>query len=302
MKRLTLILLSMLLMAGFTARAQKKATINFTIKEFDFGKIKEEGGVKVCKFDFSNTGNDSLKILSVNPGMSGANCDWAKKAIPPKGKGFIQASWDPKSRPGPFQKTIEVTTNDLDQPRISLMFKGMVEPRPKTPADEYPTPVGHLRFKVPQVAFNNINNTDTKTDTVKMYNEWNQVMTISISKLPDYITCQLIPDQQLKPKQKGIVLVTYNAAKRNDFGYVNDRFSITTNDSVQPEKPISISANIVEDFSKMTPEQLQNAAKINFENTTYDFGTIKEGEKIEHDFKFTNSGNNDLFIRKVKGS
>jgi hypothetical protein len=52
----------------------------------------------------------------------------------------------------------------------------------------------------------------------------------------------------------------------------------------------------------MTPEQLKNAAKIKFENTTYDFDTITEGQKIEHDFKFTNEGNSDLFIRKVKGS
>jgi hypothetical protein len=127
-------------------------------------------------------------------------------------------------------------------------------------------------------------------------------MTMSISNLPIYITCKLVPDKQLNPKQKGMVIVTYDASKRNDFGYVNDQFTLLTNDSIQPEKTIKISANIVEDFSKLTPEQLQNAPKITFENSTYNFGTIREGDKVEHDYTFSNTGKSELIIRKTKVS
>ena len=42
--------------------------------------------------------------------------------------------------------------------------------------------------------------------------------------------------------------------------------------------------------------------EIQFEEETYDFGTIKEGEKISHDFKFRNTGNAELIIRSGSGS
>ena len=99
-----------------------------------------------------------------------------------------------------------------------------------------------------------------------------------------------------------MIIINYDVAKRNDFGYVYDRILLNTNDSTQPEKTLNVSLNIVEDFSKLTPEQLAKAPKIKFENTTYNFNTVKSGEKVECAFNFTNEGKSDLIIRKVKAS
>lgn len=41
---------------------------------------------------------------------------------------------------------------------------------------------------------------------------------------------------------------------------------------------------------------------IKFEESTYDYGTIKDGEKIKHSYKFTNTGKNPLIISDAKGS
>jgi len=41
---------------------------------------------------------------------------------------------------------------------------------------------------------------------------------------------------------------------------------------------------------------------IKFETTDHDFGTINEGDKVEHVYKFTNTGNADLVISGVKAS
>ncbi|HNW70179.1 MAG TPA: DUF1573 domain-containing protein [Bacteroidales bacterium] len=167
--------------------------------------------------------------------------------------------------------------------------------------EEYPTAMGHIQISTPQIAFNTIKNTDVLTDTLKIINVGEKEISMSFSELPAHITCKLIPER-LSPKQKGIIVLTWDALKSNYFGSVYERINLSTNDSVQLIKPLDITAYIVEDFSNLTPEQLQNAAKIKFENTTYNFGSIKEGEKIETDFKFTNVGINDLFIRKVKAS
>ena len=39
-----------------------------------------------------------------------------------------------------------------------------------------------------------------------------------------------------------------------------------------------------------------------FEETTFDFGTVQEGEKVSHVYKFTNTGNEPLILSDAKGS
>ncbi|WP_159799995.1 DUF1573 domain-containing protein [Flavobacterium sp. MK4S-17] len=39
-----------------------------------------------------------------------------------------------------------------------------------------------------------------------------------------------------------------------------------------------------------------------FENLEYDFGTVNEGDKVEHVYTFTNEGSADLIINEVKPS
>ena len=42
--------------------------------------------------------------------------------------------------------------------------------------------------------------------------------------------------------------------------------------------------------------------KIKFKKMVHDFGRLKEGEKREFDFEFTNTGKEDLYIEDCKGS
>ncbi|MBL7942801.1 MAG: DUF1573 domain-containing protein [Flavobacteriales bacterium] len=64
-------------------------------------------------------------------------------------------------------------------------------------------------------------------------------------------------------------------------------------------KPIDVGAQ------KEQPGQASaNRAKttIAFETTTHDFGTMKEGDRVEYSFKFTNTGKEPLIIEDAKGS
>jgi len=43
-------------------------------------------------------------------------------------------------------------------------------------------------------------------------------------------------------------------------------------------------------------------AVLTLENDSYDFGEVKEGEKVEHEFAFTNTGTEPLIISRVQAS
>jgi hypothetical protein len=46
----------------------------------------------------------------------------------------------------------------------------------------------------------------------------------------------------------------------------------------------------------------ENAAVMSFEQTEYDFGTIKQGTVVDHTFKFTNTGKSPLIIESASAS
>jgi len=47
------------------------------------------------------------------------------------------------------------------------------------------------------------------------------------------------------------------------------------------------------------PRSGDNKASMNFEEATFDFGTLKSGEKVKHHYKFTNTGNAPLIIHNA---
>lgn len=297
----TFLITAVLLLAFTSGFAQKAARITFDAYIHDFGKIKEDGGFVNCTFHFTNTGDDSLKITKVTPGCGCTTAEWTQTAVPPGGRGYLKTTFDPKNRPGPFQKAITINTNDPANPSLAVSVKGEVLPRQKTYLDFYPNKIGNLRFASTQYNLGNVKNTVVKTDTMKVYNDWKNEITFSFNNLPPYLSCYAKPEK-LKPQKEGMIILSYDASKRGDFGYLYDRVIASTNDSAQPGKTISISVNIVEDFASWTPEMKQNAPRISFASTTYDFGKAKHKDKVEFDYVFTNTGKSDLIIRKTKAS
>ncbi len=301
MKNSTLIITALLMVISVVTFAQEKPTIQFQSKVFDYGLIKEENGPQKGVFTFTNIGNDTLLIISVRPSCGCTASDYTKDPVLPGGSGKIEATYNPQGRPGEFNKAITVTTNDPDNQSVVLTIKGNVQAKPKSKADNYPNKIGNLYFKTNHLAFQDIKDNEVKTDTFKMFNNSGKVMNIKFNELPAFLTVQ-IKDAVLQPEMESYIVVTFNAKQRADYGYVFDKFFLTTDDADQPEKLLYVSANILQDFSWMTEKDKKKAPHILFESESFDFGTIKEGNNVEYSFKFTNTGKSMLKILKTKAS
>ena len=290
-----------LLLLAFPALAiaQGKAAFRFEVMTKDVGEVKEEKGPVSVTFHFVNAGKDTLKIAYIKSSKPSLSCAYSK-FVPPGKPGVIDVTFNPKGTTGKFSSTLTVFANT--QPAETVLgVIGIVNSKNAGPYQKYPFASGNLRSTGNLLNLHEIYNTTIVTDTILLYNNLNRTMKIDTGYVPEAVIKIRWP-RKLKSHKSGRLILTYDASKKKDWGLVQDKIELRTNDSLMPEKLFSVVASISEDFSSLTPEQKAAAAHCKVDNPAYNFGTIQTGEVVRHDFLFTNTGKSVLHIRKVKAS
>jgi uncharacterized cupredoxin-like copper-binding protein len=297
--------LSLLILASFASLClfAQTETIIFNKTTHDFGNINEEKGPVTFDFTFKNAGNDTLRVSNVQASCGCTTPKWSKEPILPGKEGVISAQYDPKNRPGAFNKSITVTSN-ANPSNVVLYIKGVVNPKPKAPSDDYPTVIGALRMKSSYLNLGDISTKETFKMDFEMYNDSkdNIVFNANDIKVPSHIKLKFEP-LTLEPAKKGKLTVIYDAKAKNDWGYVSDIIEFSTLDGGnQSTKNLTVTATVNEHFPTLTEEQKMKAPKMVFEKTSHDFGKIKQNDVVTYDFVFKNTGMQELQIRKTKAS
>ncbi|GJM60236.1 MULTISPECIES: DUF1573 domain-containing protein [Persicobacter] len=298
MKRFPLMLLAMVI--SFATMGQQ-AKITFVEQTHDFGEIKEADGPVTYEFKFKNEGQIPLQISNVRASCGCTTPAWSKEPILPGKEGFIKASYNPKGRPGSFHKSLTITSNA--DPNVQYLYiKGKVEPRPRTPKDDLPTQLGALRIKYRSFNMGKLTNQKEVTKTFDMMNDSEKTLTLKGATSPDHIEVSFSKNI-LAPQEKGKISITYDPAAKDDLGFLSDQVTITTDEAgADAKKSLRVVATVEEYFPPMTSSELAQAPKLNISGATYDFGTVNEGQKVEHDFVIRNNGKQPLNIRKTKAN
>ena len=76
-----------------------------------------------------------------------------------------------------------------------------------------------------------------------------------------------------------------------------ESLTTTTGNEVNPQTTANPSSVAAEQSAPVGPTTVMK-----FEHTDYEFGTVKEGEKVSHTYTFTNTGDEPLIISSAKGS
>ncbi len=289
------------LLSGTTLAGQELKNLTFEEPSHDFGAIKEVDGPAEFDFVFKNTGATPIKILHVKASCGCTTPAWTKEEVAPDEEGFIKVSYNPLNRPGPFHKTLTVTTSD--NATIILRINGQVEPKPRTVEDDLPTLLGGIRVKYRAFNMGKVFNNETVAKKFTIYNASDSSIVFAKEfEGPSYISISFMPET-LAPKEKGEVIVSYDGKAKNELGFMSDNIVFTTNEEGDnARKSLSVYADIQEYFAPMTEEQKLNAPKLSIENTVHNFGSITSGDVVSTTFKLTNTGKTDLNIRKTKAS
>jgi hypothetical protein len=111
-----------------TPRAQQNEKVVAVDKPvFDFGTISEDGGPKSASFTVINRTDAPILITNARKSC-GCTSDpvWTKTPIEPGKTGTVSMEFDPKGRPGPFDKTVTIYTNSTPD-RITVHITGTVQ-------------------------------------------------------------------------------------------------------------------------------------------------------------------------------
>lgn len=95
----------------------------------DFGELAE-GPVAEHIFEFTNSGKEPLIIQNASASCGCTTPEWPKEPILPGKKGKITVRYNTQGRPGPFTKSVFISSNaSQNNDRYELFIKGTVKPK-----------------------------------------------------------------------------------------------------------------------------------------------------------------------------
>ena len=147
MKKFALICMFAALVFGVSAQEVETkdvpangAKIRFEKMEHQYGTI-QKGGNGDCQFTFWNDGNEPLILQTVKASCGCTTPKYTQKPVMPGESGVIDVHYN-TNNVGGFSKTVTVTSNAVDNPRVTLRIKGNVKqdaaPNEVKPQDAQP--------------------------------------------------------------------------------------------------------------------------------------------------------------------
>jgi hypothetical protein len=268
----------------------------FKSKTHDFGEVVEFGGNVEYEFTFTNLANRPMRILNVQASCGCTTPGWTKESIAASGTGFIKVNFDPKGKPGYFNKTLTVTT-DIEKNPIVLTIKGNVVDK-KSGGDELKVVLGNLRLKSNSFALGKVFvNKPAIMQEFKIQNAGLEPLTIKRAITPPHITIPV--PVTLQAGETGVLNLNYDAKVLNRYGFIADKIELITTDA-DSVKIISVYATAEEFFPALSAAEITKAPVLIATNYTLDFGRVKSGNKSELQVALHNRGKQSLTIREVQ--
>ena len=290
-----------------TAWAQQGAQILSDELTYNFGTIAEADGFAIHTFTIKNTGDAPLVITRVTASCGCTRPEWTKSPIAPGKSGEVKITYNPKGRPGPFYKTISIFSNGK-KGSYSLAIKGNVTSKPSQPVFTYPYSIGDLKLHTKTVLFSSIRPEETLGEKINIKNEGKTSATIHLGKVPHYLNIQVNP-ATLQPDEVGAITILMDAKVLKRKGRVSTLLPVMVQNAGKEEVSgeIQISANVIDNFSKLSAADKTQAPIAELSGTLLEFGKLPNkksivpliGGKVSGTFEITNAGKTPLTIYSV---
>lgn len=263
----------------------------------NFGAFDENDGNVTCEFRFVNVGDEPVMVKAVRTSCGCTTSKPGNKLIQPGDTSTVSATYNPTGRPGKFDKKIYVDMN-TNPARSTLKICGTVIGNSNTLRGRFPIEAGPIRLRRDNTSFGEVIKGRVKNEFFEIYNASMDTLTPEWSGLPPYIRA-VTKNPSIAPGENlTYALVFDGASGKLDYGLITENIYFSPEEDADPVK-VEIVANVVEDFSRMTPKELRSAPSIAVDSRTVDFGSFPREGGTSRQFKITNRGDNTMIIRRV---
>lgn len=294
MRRITFLFLSIVALI-----ASAEPELKWIKKSHNFGIFKEEDGLTYCTFKAVNIGNEPAVVIDAKANCGCTKPTYPREPIAPGDTLVVNVAYNPASRPGKFNKHVKITSNAKNKTDV-LSVRGTVLAAPSTMDSRYPHRVGPYRINNTIAPFGGTIKGRVLAAGVQIYNPTADTIKPMAKNIPPYISLVFKP-KSILPGEQGVVSMTAYTEGIDQYGFNEDTLTLFPSASSNDSINITLVAQVREDFSKLTPMQLEQAPVARISSTTADFASIDSTVSTKSTIEITlsNIGKNPLKVHQV---
>lgn len=301
----------MFAIASASLSAQSNAS--FSASTVDLGSVLWKKPVRAV-FKVRNTGTEPLMITNVETQCGCTSADWTREPIAPGEEGEVSAMFDAAFM-GHFTKIIDVYSNAGSEP-VMLTLQGNVvykldDKNKKDIVKNYPYKIGELSVSTRMLDFGDCTLGRKKTIYLELLNNGKSSYEPVLMHLPSYISVEATPSR-VPSGRSSVLKVTFDSKKYASLGLINSNVYLSRymGDKVGKANEMTVRAAVVPDFSYLTPQSRQFAAKCQLSSDSVVIDTKAKKSALQSitsllgrggstAVEITNTGRTPLEIKKV---
>lgn len=301
-------------------------TVRFDKTVHDFGDILVSDGPVKATFTAKNVGSKPIVIYNVVSSCGCTDVEWTREPVKPGASAKVTATYKNDEGGYPFDKSLTVYVSGIKQPVI-LRLRGESHARKLSLPEMYPVHFGNLGFKEVEVKGGNINQGVQKSGEILVANLGSKPLNVTFEGVSKGLSLKLsqnpVPAGGTAKLSYTVTadgstwgktwyyatpLVDGKAAKASVAAGASGKkkeagaealFAEPNPELGAGKSRIGISVHVKENFASWTKAQREDAAKPMAQESTYSFGKVKAGTKVNASFVIRNEGKSVLKVHKV---
>ncbi len=292
----------------------------------DFGDIMVSDGPVTATFKATNVSDKPLLIYNVVTSCGCTSVEWTRKPIAPGQDGAIKATFKNDEKGYPFDKSLTVYFSGMKRPVI-LRLRGVSHDRKFTLEEVYTTRFGDLAFKKVDIKGGNMSQGQQKSGEIVVANLGRKPLSLGFADVSQGLSLKVSPNP-VPANSTAKVSYTVTADRQHwgkNYYYATPlvdgrQYKAVVRPSSESE-PVAAGAEAVvadpnpelgagksrigiftftkENFSVLTDKEREAGANPIADESTFSFGKVKAGGKVDCEFVFTNKGKSPFRIYKV---
>ena len=291
-------LLVVALVCHAMAIAQQGSAVRFDSLTADFGHINETDGVVSRSFTAVNEGSESVTIKEIVSTCDCTSTHQRAATLAPGESLSFEVMFDPKNRPGRFERTLFVMVSDSDIP-IELTITGRVIPRERTPEEIYPYHMGGgLRLDTTFASFTYIEHGKEYAMQIAYINTLGKSLTLRFVPSLESGVLSIEHPTIIEPHAVGDITFRYSLPLNSRrYGQLDDRLWVEV-DGERSRLMVTSYGVAVDNFDLiddiLSPRAVYSKKNIKFGDVNHSSSCITQT------FELRNEGGAPLYVRSVE--